>query len=159
MHKNFNCVLLSKPVIFGKENSVVFLSLSDLGISICAGSAYDDGAHLWTKKQAIFTEILQIGHVTGLLPWSISIFYVQSVCIITASKSSDYCAKSKYYWIYNYILLSHYFPKYSNINTTIGKREYTPGILEMTAIYQMYTRKIADNLLGILKIWYMSGIH
>ena len=25
--------------------------------------------------------------------------------------------------------------------TTIGKREYTPGILEMTAIYQLYTRK------------------
>jgi hypothetical protein len=43
--------------------------------------------------------------------------------------------------------------------TTIGKREYTPGILEMTAIYQLYTRKIADNLLGIQKVWYMSGIH
>ena len=44
-------------------------------------------------------------------------------------------------------------------DTTIGKREYTPGILEMTAIYQLYTRKIADNLLGIQKVWYMSGIH
>ena len=44
-------------------------------------------------------------------------------------------------------------------NTTLGKREYTPGILEMTAIYQLYTRKIADNLLGIQKVWYMSGIH
>ena len=26
--------------------------------------------------------------------------------------------------------------------TTIGKREYTPGICEMTAMSQMYTRKM-----------------
>ena len=34
----------------------------------------DHGTHLRTRKQAIFTEILQIGFVTGLLPWLICIF-------------------------------------------------------------------------------------
>ncbi len=53
---------------------MVFLSLSDLSISMRAGSEMDDGTHLRTKKQAILTEILQIGFVTGLLPWLICIF-------------------------------------------------------------------------------------
>ena len=53
---------------------MVFLSLSDLSISMCAGSDMDYGTHLRTRKQAIFTEILQIGFVTGLLPWLICIF-------------------------------------------------------------------------------------
>ncbi len=47
---------------------MVFLSLSDLSISMCAGSDMDYGTHLQTKKQAIFTEILQIGFVAGLCP-------------------------------------------------------------------------------------------
>ena len=45
------------------------------------------------------------------------------------------------------------------LDTTIGKRGYTPGICEMTAMSQLYTRKLSDNLLGIQKIWYMSGIY
>ena len=77
---------------------MVFLSLSDLSISMCAGSDMDYGTHLRTRKQAIFTEILQIGFVTGLLPWLICIFLgAIGLPLITASKSCDYCAKSECY--------------------------------------------------------------
>ena len=47
---------------------MVFLSLSDLSISMHAGSEMDDGTHLRTKKQAILTEILRTGFVAGLFP-------------------------------------------------------------------------------------------
>ena len=47
---------------------MVFLPLSDLSISMHAGSEMDDGTHLRTKKQAILTEILRTGFVAGLFP-------------------------------------------------------------------------------------------
>ena len=53
---------------------MVFLSLSDLSISMHADSDKDDGTHLGTKKQAIFAEILRTGFAAGLLPWWICIF-------------------------------------------------------------------------------------
>ena len=53
---------------------MIFLSLSDLSLSACARGDEDDKAHLGSKKEAIFDEILRIGFVTGLLPWLICIF-------------------------------------------------------------------------------------
>ena len=47
---------------------MVFLSLSNLSISMRADSDKDDGTHLGTKKQAIFAEILRTGFVAGLFP-------------------------------------------------------------------------------------------
>ena len=38
--------------------------------------------------------------------------------------------------------------------TTIGKREYTPGILEMTAICQLYTRKRLMYDKNVVYDWY-----
>ena len=43
--------------------------------------------------------------------------------------------------------------------TTIGKREYTPGILEMTAIYQLYTRKRWMYDKNLVHDWYTRGIY
>ena len=53
---------------------MVFLSLSDLSILMCAHSDEDDSAHLGSKKEAIFAEILGTGFGIGLLQWSICIF-------------------------------------------------------------------------------------
>ena len=78
---------------------MIFLSVSYLSMSMCECSDEDDSAHLGSKKEAIFAEILWIGFATGFLPWSICIFKWKPVCKITGSKSSDYCAKSKCYLI------------------------------------------------------------
>ena len=55
---------------------MIFLSLSDLSMSMSACSDEDGNSHLGSQKEAILVKILRIGFATDLLPWLICIFLV-----------------------------------------------------------------------------------
>ena len=70
-------------------------------------------------------------------------------------------AKQQTFQGFNTITLTYNLFIFTTLSTytTIGKWEYTPGILEMTAIYQLYTRKrwIYDE--NLVYDWYTLHIH